>query len=703
MNGSIGRKGLSIGAAMCMAASLLVVMAAPALATHAAVTILNPLDADNISSQGGTPVELTAITSGQATNGDADGVDHVHFYWMPTGGPAGSVTLIGTDNEAAVPNIGAAAPGFKAYGVDFDTGSIPNGSSIDIIAVACGDGVGGDDDHSSPFPLSDCGTGTSGPNNDTAAGITVNNTLPSSTMNAHHGAAESQEGFGVTVNTTPDTEQVEVALCNATVDATTGAEGAIPTYRAGAGCGFEVALSPSAGNTVWTYNFTSADITAAGGAGQYRLDAAMDNDPTASIQTASSTSQQHYITARPAAATPNHVHAVWVHGTAPGDGTCENGSNTASSAIDPWNQTATGADDPMLRICANNPSHGGLVGLPLAGETDTGFIDFGANVGRGPFVFDDPDADGISEPCTATPATTVRENLGYPACQNQGLSDGGGDYFVDVNSLQTGTQTITVCVDLDGNALCGAAEPAATATIDWGAAGEAHDHLKLSSSVAADPTCHLGQAGTTADTGTQVPLTGCAHDVAHNSVPNVPVVWRIGLTGAPDPAQFVGQPEQTTDASGQADAVVTAGAGAADQVSNIFFCTDANGDGVCDFAPATGQFQISWQRAAAEVVRHTRRVGFRLRVGSLVGRGRVTGGGFARCKRNVPVKIQKKKRGRFRTIRRTSTNRRGRYSSRFPERRGRYRAVAPRVRRFDGQGTRHICRKDVSPVRRFRG
>jgi len=77
-----------------------------------------------------------------------------------------------------------------------------------------------------------------------------------------------------------------------------------------------------------------------------------------------------------------------------------------------------------------------------------------------------------------------------------------------------------------------------------------------------------------------------------------------------------------------------------------------------------------------------------------VARGNVTvSDGFARCYRNVRVRIQRRVSGVWRTIDATFTDDTGFYRERIPDRAGRYRAVAPRV-----ELANDICRRAVSRV-----
>jgi hypothetical protein len=79
------------------------------------------------------------------------------------------------------------------------------------------------------------------------------------------------------------------------------------------------------------------------------------------------------------------------------------------------------------------------------------------------------------------------------------------------------------------------------------------------------------------------------------------------------------------------------------------------------------------------VAEHPRSVTLHLRK-HLIARGKVSvGDGFADCAASVPVKVQRRVSGQWRTVRRTTTSSSGFYRKRIPDRSGKYRARAPRV------------------------
>lgn len=82
----------------------------------------------------------------------------------------------------------------------------------------------------------------------------------------------------------------------------------------------------------------------------------------------------------------------------------------------------------------------------------------------------------------------------------------------------------------------------------------------------------------------------------------------------------------------------------------------------------------------------------------LVARGLVTANdGFGVCASNVPVKIQRLRDGRWRTVDIAQTNTDGTYREHIPDRAGTYRAVATRV---ELNGGADVCARDRSPRER---
>ena len=89
-------------------------------------------------------------------------------------------------------------------------------------------------------------------------------------------------------------------------------------------------------------------------------------------------------------------------------------------------------------------------------------------------------------------------------------------------------------------------------------------------------------------------------------------------------------------------------------------------------------------------------------VGSLVARGVVRAdNGFTACAASVPVKIQRRVAGGWKTVRTTTTSPTGSYRRRIPDKAGRYRAKAPKI--FVSYGfVPPSCLRAISPTIRTR-
>jgi IPT/TIG domain len=86
-------------------------------------------------------------------------------------------------------------------------------------------------------------------------------------------------------------------------------------------------------------------------------------------------------------------------------------------------------------------------------------------------------------------------------------------------------------------------------------------------------------------------------------------------------------------------------------------------------------------------------------VRSRVARGAVSAdNGFTECEASVPVKIERRVAGEWKTVRTTTTSPTGSYRRRIPDRAGRYRATAPKI--FVSNGfVPPSCLRAISPVR----
>src|SRR6266545_4240468 len=97
------------------------------------------------------------------------------------------------------------------------------------------------------------------------------------------------------------------------------------------------------------------------------------------------------------------------------------------------------------------------------------------------------------------------------------------------------------------------------------------------------------------------------------------------------------------------------------------------------------------------VLTHSRSVTLSLRK-HLVARGMVSvGDGFTACAASVPVKIQRRVSGQWKTVGSTTTTDTGSFKKRIPDKPGKYRARATRVVLNSGAD---ICSRATSPVRR---
>jgi len=153
-------------------------------------------------------------------------------------------------------------------------------------------------------------------------------------------------------------------------------------------------------------------------------------------------------------------------------------------------------------------------------------------------------------------------------------------------------------------------------------------------------------------------------------------------------ATHPGAPETPTQLS------VVVPSGAADGQIRVSTFNDVLGEGAVLSATA---FQVPppdtncWP----PVAEHPRSVTLRLRR-HLVARGKVSAGdGFTDCATRVPVKIQRRVSGDWRTVRVTTTTVNGAYKKRIGDRAGRYRAKAPKFTVWPTD----FCLAATSPVR----
>jgi IPT/TIG domain len=151
-------------------------------------------------------------------------------------------------------------------------------------------------------------------------------------------------------------------------------------------------------------------------------------------------------------------------------------------------------------------------------------------------------------------------------------------------------------------------------------------------------------------------------------------------------ATHTGAPETPTQLS------VLVPSGAADGAIRVSTFNDVLGEGAVLSGTA---FQVPPPDVNCPPADHTRSITLRLRK-HLVARGKVSvGDGFTDCAARLPVKVQRRVSGRWRTVGRTTTTDTGAYEKRIRDRPGRYRSVAPKINQFTD-----LCFRAVSPVRR---
>ena len=125
---------------------------------------------------------------------------------------------------------------------------------------------------------------------------------------------------------------------------------------------------------------------------------------------------------------------------------------------------------------------------------------------------------------------------------------------------------------------------------------------------------------------------------------------------------------------------------------------DDTNDSDADFELASPNPTSNAGEAPPPAAEHERTVTLKLE-GALVARGKVTAeGDFEGCFRETAVRIQRRAGGRWKTAGRTETGSGGSYEVELPDRRGRYRALAPATTPEEG----HRCLKAVSRIRRNR-
>ena len=138
---------------------------------------------------------------------------------------------------------------------------------------------------------------------------------------------------------------------------------------------------------------------------------------------------------------------------------------------------------------------------------------------------------------------------------------------------------------------------------------------------------------------------------------------------------------------------VVAPSDAADGQIRVSTFNDVVGEGAVLSATA---FQVPPPDITCPPTDHARFITLSLRR-HLVARGKVNSTeapAFTDCAAAVPVKVQRRVSGRWRTVGRTTTTDTGAYKKRIKDRPGKYRSVAPKINQFT-----YLCFRAVSPIR----
>jgi len=134
--------------------------------------------------------------------------------------------------------------------------------------------------------------------------------------------------------------------------------------------------------------------------------------------------------------------------------------------------------------------------------------------------------------------------------------------------------------------------------------------------------------------------------------------------------------------------------GAADGPIRVSTFNEVDGEGA---VTSDAAFQVPPPDITCAPATHSRSITLRLRR-HLVARGKVSvGDGFTDCAASLPVKIQRRVSGDWRTVGSTTTTDTGAYKKRIKDRPGQYRSVARKMNLFTD-----FCPRAVSHVRRHR-
>ena len=199
--------------------------------------------------------------------------------------------------------------------------------------------------------------------------------------------------------------------------------------------------------------------------------------------------------------------------------------------------------------------------------------------------------------------------------------------------------------------------------------------------------------------GTVVTMVGTNLLKSSGTATSAPVGGDVRFAPYTDTAPRTGTPETPTQLNAvvpetptQLSVVVPVGA--ADGPIRVSTFNDILGEG----AVLSAFFIVPPPDITCAGIETSRSVTLRL-VRSLVARGAVSADdGFTACAASVPVKIQRRVAGKWKTVRTTSTSSTGSYKKRIHDNPGRYRAAAPKII-LDLPGGAHICLRAISPVR----
>jgi IPT/TIG domain len=190
----------------------------------------------------------------------------------------------------------------------------------------------------------------------------------------------------------------------------------------------------------------------------------------------------------------------------------------------------------------------------------------------------------------------------------------------------------------------------------------------------------------TGSTGTTVVITGTNLLKDSGTTTTAAVGGDVRFAPYAATATHTGAPETPTQLS------VVVPPDAADGPIRVSTFNDVVGEGAILSATA---FQVPPPDVTCAPADHARSITLRLRK-HIVARGKVSvGDGFTDCAARLPVRVQRRVSGRWRTVGRTMTTDTGAYKKRIRDRPGRYRSVAPKINQFTD-----LCFRAVSPVRR---